>query len=273
MTTTPLAPRTLLFLPASNPRAIEKARGLDVDMVILDLEDSVREEDKESAREAAREAAGSFGDKLVAIRVNGRESDHFWKDLKAVRKSGAGYVVVPKVEAPEAITYAGTCGKPVLAMIETPAAVMNVGHIAGAGGWGVELAGLIVGTNDLGTALKLPPGAGRGSLELALQLVVLAARAKELWAIDGVFNRLEDPEGLAEECRHGRNLGFDGKSLIHPNQVDIARAAFSPSEQELADARALIEAASGGAERFRDAMIEEMHVEQARAMLARHATP
>jgi (3S)-malyl-CoA thioesterase len=266
MTTIPLAPRTLLFLPASNPRAIEKARWLDVDMVILDLEDSVREEDKEAAREAAREAAGSFGNKLVAIRINCRESDHFWKDLKAVRKSGAGYVVVPKVEAPEAITYAATCGKPVLA-------VMNVGHIAGAGGWGVELAGLIAGTNDLAAALKLPPGAGRGPLEMALQLIVLAARAKQLWAIDGVFNRLDDPEGLAEECRHGRNLGFDGKSLIHPGQVDIARAAFSPTEAELADARALVEAASGGAERFRDAMVEEMHVEQARALLARHATP
>lgn len=269
MTSPSLAPRTALFLPASNPRAIEKARGLAVDMVILDLEDAVREEDKDAARAAAQEAAGSFAGKLVGIRVNARESEHFWKDLKAVRKSGAGYVVVPKVETPDGVTYAATCGKPVLAMIETPVGVLNAPNIATTGGWGVELAGLIAGTNDLAATLRLPPGAGRASLAMSLQLIVLAARARGLWAIDGVCNALDDPELLAEECRHGRSLGFDGKSLIHPAQIEIATRAFSPTSEELADARALIDAATGGAERFRGRMIETMHVEQARMLLAR----
>lgn len=266
MTTAPLAPRTLLFLPASNPRAIDKARGLPADMVVLDLEDAVRAGDKERARAAAQEAAGSFAGKLVGIRVNPRDSEHFWKDLQAAGGSGADYVVLPKVETPDTVAYASTAGKPLLAMIETPAGVINAGHIAGAG---PEIAGLIVGTNDLAATLRLPPGAPRGSLETALQLVVLAARAWGLWAIDGVFNRLDDPEGLAAECRHGRDLGFDGKSLIHPNQIAVAAAAFGPTEAELADARALIEAATGGAERFRDRMIEDMHVEAAKALLAR----
>lgn len=265
-----IAPRTALFLPASNPRAIEKARGLAADMVILDLEDAVRAVDKERAREAAKGAAGSFGDRPVGIRVNAEGGDHWKDDLKAVKSSGATHVVVPKVEKPETVVTAAAYAKrPVLAMIETAAGVMNVGPIASANGWGVEIAGLIVGTNDLAASLKLPPAAGRAQMQLALQLVVLAARGREIWAIDGVFNRLDDPEGLAAECAEGRLLGFDGKSLIHPNQLDIARAAFDPTEDELDAARALIAAASGGAERFGDRMIEEMHVEQAKALLKR----
>ena len=106
-------------------------------------------------------------------------------------------------------------------------------------------------------------------MALSLQLVVLAARARELWVLDGVFNRLDDSEGLAAECAEGRLLGFDGKSLIHPNQIDIARAAFDPTEAELDEARALVEAFTGVAERYKDAMIEEMHVDQAKALLAR----
>ncbi len=262
-------PRTALFLPASNARAIEKAKGLAADMIILDLEDAVKAEDKEAAREAVRAVEG-FGDRPFGVRVNGPDSDHWSKDLKAVKKSAATHVVIPKVEKPETIITAGIySGKPVLAMIETPAGVMNVGPIASTSGWGYELAGLIVGTNDLAASLKLPPAAGRAQMALSLQLVVLAARARELWVFDGVFNRLDDPEGLAVECAEGRLLGFDGKSLIHPNQIDIARAAFDPTEAELEEARALVAAATGGAERYKDAMIEEMHVDQAKALLAR----
>ncbi|MCR5869676.1 MULTISPECIES: CoA ester lyase [unclassified Sphingomonas] len=262
-------PRTALFLPASNPRAIEKAKGLAADMIILDLEDAVKAQDKEAAREAVK-AIDGFGDRPFGVRVNGEHSEHWSKDLKAVKKSAATHVVIPKVEKVETIITAGIySGKPVLAMIETPAGVMNVGPIASASGWGYELAGLIVGTNDLAASLKLPPAAGRAQMALSLQLVVLAARARELWVFDGVFNRLDDPEGLAAECAEGRLLGFDGKSLIHPNQIDIARAAFDPTEAELEEARALVAAATGGAERYKDAMIEEMHVDQAKALLAR----
>lgn len=261
MTTAILAPRTVLFLPASNPRAIGKAQGLPVDMVVLDLEDAVKAEDKESARAAARETA--FEGKLTAIRLNTRDSPHFEADLAAARSSRADFVIIPKVETPLQLDLA----KPLLAMIETAAGVLAASQIAAGS---QHLSGLIAGTNDLSHALKLPAGAGRGPLETSLQLIVLAARAHGLWAIDGVYNKLEDQEGLRAECRHGRNLGFDGKSLIHPNQADPARAAFSPGEAELARARALIDAASGGAQRYGDEMIEDMHVEQARALLERN---
>ncbi|RHW16395.1 CoA ester lyase [Sphingomonas gilva] len=265
-----IAPRTALFMPASNPRAIDKARTLAVDMVILDLEDAVKAEDKEAARDAAVAASATFGDRMVGIRVNAEGSDHFKDDLKAVKKSAATHVIVPKVEMPEVIATAGAYAKrPALAMIETPAGVMNVGPIASAKGWGYEIAGLIVGTNDLAAGLRLPPGSGRAAMATALQLVVLAARGREIWALDGVFNALDDPQGLEEECRHGRALGFDGKSLIHPGQIDIAARAFAATETEIAEAHALIAAASGGAERYKDRMIEEMHVEQAKALLAR----
>lgn len=262
-----IAPRTALFLPASNLRAIEKARGLAADMVILDLEDAVKAEDKDAARDAARTTQG-FGDRLFGIRVNAEDSAHWKDDLTAVRESAATHVIVPKVERPETIAYAALyAGRPVLAMIETAAGVMNVGPIAGASGQG--LAGLIAGTNDLAASLKLPPAAGRAQMQLALQSIVMAARAHEIWAFDGVFNKLDDPDGLAAEAAEGRLLGFDGKSLIHPNQIDIARAAFDPAPAELDDARALIAAAGGGAERYKDRMIEAMHVEQARLLLAR----
>lgn len=264
-----IAPRTALFLPASNPRAIEKAHGLAADMIILDLEDAVKTEDKEAAREAAKAVEG-FGGRPFGIRVNAQDSEHWKKDLKAVKKSAATHVIIPKVEKPETIIYAAAyADRPVLAMIETAAGVMNVGPIASATGWGVEMAGLIAGTNDLAASLKLPPAAGRAQMALALQLIILAARGREIWALDGVFNKLDDPEGLAAEAAEGRLLGFDGKSLIHPNQIDIARAAFDPTPAELDDARALIAAASGGAERYKDRLVEDLHVEQAKLLLAR----
>lgn len=266
MFTASSAPRTTLFLPASNARAIEKARGLAADMVILDLEDAVKPADKAAARAAAVAAAGTLGDRPVAIRVNGIGSEWHGDDVAAVTGSAASHVVLPKAEsAAEATMAAGEAGKPLLAMIETPAGVLAAAAIASAHG----VAGLIAGTNDLAATLRLPPGAGRGSMGFALQAIVMAARAGEVWALDGVFNRLDDADGLAAECAEGRALGFDGKSLIHPNQIEIANRAFAASAQEIEDARALIAAAQGGAERFRDRMVEAMHVEQARALLLR----
>lgn len=269
MTTARLAPRTALFLPASNPRAIEKARGLDADMIILDLEDAVRSDAKAAARAAAVIAADEgFSHRLCAIRVNGLDAAEHEADVAAAAGSACDFVVVPKVEsAADAAAVAAACGKPLLAMIETALGVLAAAEIAAVPGVG----GLIAGVNDLRVSLGIPAGSGREGLSLSLQTVVLAARASEVWALDGVFNALDDMEGLAAECRHGRALGFDGKSLIHPNQVAVATQAFGPSEKELADARALIEAAGGGAERFRDRMIETMHVEQARALLERAA--
>lgn len=267
MATAPLAPRTALFLPASNPRAIEKARGLGADLVILDLEDAVRGEDKAEARAAAVAAVGEgFGGSLSAIRLNAVDSPEYEADVAAVATSACDYAILPKAESGDhAGRAAQAVGRPLLVMIETPRGVLNAADIAAVPG--VE--GLIAGTNDLRAELGIPAGAGRDSVSLSLQTIVLAARAAGIWVIDGVFNKLDDSEGLAAECRHGRALGFDGKSLIHPNQIAIAAQAFGPTSDELAEARALIDAASGGAQRFRDRMIESMHVEQARALLAR----
>ncbi|RYE02031.1 MAG: CoA ester lyase [Sphingomonadales bacterium] len=267
MTTAALAPRTALFLPASNPRAIEKARGLAADMVILDLEDAVKPGDKDSARAAAIAAvAEGFGKRLSAIRLNGSDTPEYAADVAAVAASGADYAVLPKAEDPALIAdLSKALGKPLLAMIETPRGVFAAAAIAALPG----VRGLIAGTNDLAATLRLPPGSGREAMGVALQTIVLAARAGDAWAFDGVFNRLDDAAGLETESREGRALGFDGKSLIHPNQIEIAARAFGPTELEIADARALIAAATGGAERYRDSMIETMHVDQARALLAR----
>ena len=267
MTSMALAPRTALFLPASNPRAIAKARTLDCDMVILDLEDAVKPEDKDAARAAAVDAvAEGFGDRLTAIRVNGVDAAEHAADLAAIAGSAAALLVVPKVEDAATIDpIARTTGKPVLAMIETPKGVLAASAIAAVPG----VAGLIAGTNDLKATLGIPSAAGRGGLSLALQTIVLAARAGCVWALDGVYNALADSEGLAAECREGRAFGFDGKTLIHPEQIAAAALAFAATDAEIAEARALLAAFRGGAERFGDRMIEAMHVAQARALLHR----
>ncbi len=257
--------RSALFLPASNPRAIAKARGLPCDLVILDLEDAVKGADKPAAREAAVAAvAEGFGDRLAAIRINGVGTGEHAADLTAAAASRADLVVVPKVETIEQAADCASAGKPILAMIETPAGLLAATAIAAVPG----VAGLIAGTNDLAAALRLPDGADRAGLALALQTIVLAARAAGGIALDGVWNRLDDEEGLLRQCRDGRAFGFDGKTLIHPNQIDAANRAFGPGEAELEDARALVAAASGGAERFRGRMIEAMHVASAERLIA-----
>ncbi len=262
-----LPPRSALYLPASNARAIEKARGLAADMIILDLEDAVKPGLKDEAREAAVEAvAQGFGDRPVAIRINGPESGWYEPDIVAVRGSRAQLVVIPKAESAEIVNQVSELtGKPVLAMIETPRSILNVAAIAAAD----DIAGLIAGTNDLANDLRLPSSLDRSGLTMALQSIVLGARAAGIWALDGVFNKLDDQVGLDAQCAEGRRFGFDGKTLIHPNQIDAANRHWSPSATEIEDARALVEAASGGAERFRDRMIETMHVEMAKRVLTR----
>jgi citrate lyase subunit beta/citryl-CoA lyase len=257
--------RTLLFLPASNPRAIEKARDLAADMIVLDLEDAVKPESKEIARDAAVAAVRQgFGPRLVAVRVNVPGSDWYEADAAALRGSGLAFVILPKAESEEQIRDLSVrVDMPVLAMIETARGVQAAAEVARGA------AGLIAGTNDLSADLAIPPGSGRAGLALGLQTVVLAARAAGIAAFDGVYNRLEDDEGLEAECREGRAFGFDGKSLIHPGQIATANRIFGPSEAELEVAERLLAAATGGAERFEGQMIETLHVEQARALLAR----
>lgn len=236
-------------------------------MIILDLEDAVPEGLKDEAREAAVAACeAGFAGKLTAIRVNGADTRWHIADLAAVLRSDCDFVVLPKVETVAvAEEVAEKAGKPLLAMIETPRGVLAAPAIAD----GFEVAGLIAGTNDLANALGIPAKAGRAGLSMALQTIVMAARAAEIWAFDGVFNDLGNVEALEVECREGRAFGFDGKTLIHPNQIDAANRNWSPSQAEIDDARALIAAASGGAQRFRDRMIETMHVEMATRLLTR----
>ncbi len=261
--------RSLLFLPASNPRAIAKARDLDADLVILDLEDSVADQDKAAARDAATAASlEGYGGRPVAIRVNAAGSAHFGEDVVAVRHARIDYVVLAKAETAKQVADAAwLMGKPVLAMIETPLGVNDAASIAPAA------AGLIAGTNDLSASLGLPIEADRSGLAYALQRTVLAARASGIAVHDGVCNRLQDDDRLVQECEEGRRYGFDGKSVIHPSQLATVNRLFSPSRDEVEAARRLIAAARGGAERHEGRMIESLHVEQARAILAKAREP
>ena len=258
------AVRSLLFLPASNPRAIAKATAAGADLVILDLEDAVKPDDKDSARKAAVEAVSTDWSMPVAIRVNGVGTEWHSLDIDAVARSRADFAVLPRAASAHLThDFAEAVGKPVLAMIETAAGVLAAAEIGSAS------AGLIAGTNDLRADLCLPLDAGREPISTALQLILLAARAAGVAAFDGVFNNLEDGPSFHKEAEEGRRLGFDGKSLIHPNQIEPCHRAFAPSDAEVERAKALVDAFKGGAERFGNEMIERMHVEAAQRLLAR----
>ena len=256
--------RSVLFLPASNPRAIGHARESAADLVILDLEDAVKPGDKDSARTAAVEAVAGEWPMPVEIRINAIGSEWHSLDVDAVAGSNADCAVLARAASGHFVHgVAEALSKPLLAMVETAAGVLAAAEIA------PQCAALIAGTNDLSADLQLPPAAGRQPLQTALQTIVLAARASGVPAFDGVFNDLEDLDGFAAECAESRRLGFDGKSLIHPKQIEACNRAFSPSVEDIARARRLVEAYGGGAERFEGQMIERMHVEAAERLLQR----
>jgi citrate lyase beta subunit len=264
MTLDLFAVRSILFLPASNPRAIAKAREAGADLVVLDLEDAVKPEDKISARAAAVEAVTSAWPMPVAIRLNHAGTAWYDEDVEAVRHSSADAVVIPRAASvDEVMAVKEWADRPTLAMVETASGVLAAADIAR------EAAALIAGTNDLAADLRLPPDAGREPLQMALQSIVLAARAAGIAVFDGVFNGLKDAAGFLSQAGEGRRLGFDGKSLIHPDQIEPCHRAFAPSDEEIERARRLLAAATGGAERFEDRMIERMHVEAAQRLLAR----
>jgi citrate lyase beta subunit len=254
--------RALLFLPASNPRAIAKARASDADLVILDLEDAVRPEDKAGAREAAVSAIAQDWPMPVAIRINGVGTAWHEADLGALASANCDLLVLPSVRSVEEVRGI-KLGIPVAAMIESASAVLDAAAIA------QQCDALIVGTNDLAADLRLP-GVGRAAMGYALQATVLAARAAGIAVFDGVYNAIDDLEGFAAEAAQSRALGFDGKTLIHPGQIAPCHAAFAPSAEEVARAERLVAAATGGAERFEGAMIEAMHVDAARRLLFRN---
>lgn len=264
--------RTVLYLPASNARAIEKARALPADCIILDLEDAVAPEMKPAARDAAVAAAATdFGASEVGIRVNGFGTEWVEADFAAVAASKAAFVVVPKVDGPaqaaEAVALAG--GKPLFAMVETPHGVQQVDAIADVPG----VAGLIAGFADLTKDLRAKPGPDRLPLVYAASRILLAARASAILAFDGVFTSIGDDAGLERETRQAVELGFDGKTCIHPSQLDSVNRLFAPSASEVEHARGLIDAhklamAEGKAvATFKGKMVEVLHVAEAERTL------
>jgi citrate lyase subunit beta/citryl-CoA lyase len=269
--------RSVLYLPASNPRAIEKARGLNADAVILDLEDAVAPDAKADARRAAVAAleAGGFSAR-VGVRVNGLDTPWGADDLAALSGLKPAFVVAPKIESAGAVREVAARlpdGVALWIMVETPLSVLRLDQIAGAGS---PLAALMLGTNDFGERMNLVLDPDREPLKPWLAAVVAAARGHGLLAIDGVVNATDDADRLEAECRQGRAFGFDGKSLIHPNQIAAANAAFSPSPEEVARARDVIaafaaaDAEGKGAIRVGYRMVERLHLEAAHRLLARH---
>jgi len=267
--------RSVLYLPASNPRAVEKARTLPCDVVVLDLEDAVGPDDKAAARDAAVVALrqGGFQAREVGVRVNGLDSDWGDADLTALHAAAPAFIVAPKVSSVEqaaAFTARLPDGAALWAMIETPQALFHLDAIAATPG----LAALMLGVNDLAAMLRCGAAPDREPLKTAMSLTVAAARAHGLSPIDGVFNALDDDAGFQAECRQGRLYGFDGKSLIHPRQIASANIAFSPSADEIAWARAVVAAfedpahAGKGVLRVNGAMVERLHLARARDTLA-----
>ena len=267
--------RSLLYIPASKERALDKARSLPVDAIIFDLEDAVTVEEKVNARATLTSAlaAGGYGRRLRIVRINGLDTEWGAEDARAVCEMQADAVLLPKVGSPEDLDAlsAITGDLPLWAMMETPRGMRNAAAIAAH----PKLAGFVMGTNDLAKDLNTRFRPDRAPLMTSLGLCLLAAKAEGVIIIDGVYNAYLDDEGLAAECAQGRDMGFDGKSLIHPAQVAIANAAFSPSEDEIDLARRQIAAfdeamATGQGVAVVDGrIVENLHVATARDLLAK----
>lgn len=270
--------RSALFMPASNARAIEKAKSLDCDVVILDLEDAVAPDRKAEARDAAvaAVAAGGFGPRELVVRVNGLDTEWGAADAAAIGAAGAEAILLPKVSTPDDLAAARAAvggGVPLWAMIETCAAVVGIGALAGvARAHGLTC--LIAGTNDLAKEMRCRPDAARTPLLPALAGIVMAARSVGIVALDGVSNVLEDGDVLRAECAQGAMFGFDGKSLIHPAQIAAANRAFGADAARLAWARAVVAAfalpenADKGAIRVGGEMVERLHLAEAERVLS-----
>lgn len=277
--------RSVLFMPATNARAIDKARTLPVDGVILDLEDAVAPDAKAQARQAAAAAvrAGGFGHREVFIRINALGTEWAIDDLAAAVQAKPDAIVLPKVDRAGALTDIAELlidlrADPrirIWAMLESPAAVLHAEAIAASSrDPETRLAGFIAGTNDMAkeSGLRIVPG--RAPLVPWLMTCVAAARAYGLAILDGVFNDIADGEGLAAECRQGRDMGFDGKTLIHPSQIAACNEAFSPAAEDVAQARKIIAAfdlpenQGKGVVALDGRMVERMHAEMARRTVA-----
>ncbi|HEX6141431.1 MAG TPA: CoA ester lyase [Geminicoccaceae bacterium] len=269
--------RSALYMPGSNARALEKAKTLPADVLILDLEDAVAPDAKDAARRQVVEAVqgGGYGPREVVIRTNGLATAWGHADLGAVARSGADAVLLPKVESADMVRQAlavlDAAGAPgdlaFWCMMETPRAMLQAAEIAGAG---PRLGALVMGTSDLAKELHAAHTPLRLPMLTALGLCLLAARAEGLAILDGVHLALQDEEGFAAACAQGRELGFDGKTLIHPKQIEAANRAFAPSPETLAQARKIIEAHDAAAREGKGVvvvdgrLIENLHVVEAR---------
>jgi len=270
--------RSVLYMPSSNERALEKAKTIPCDGLILDLEDAVAPDAKPAARDAACAAvkSGEYGNRELTIRINGADTEWHDDDLAAACAAGPDAIVVPKVNSAAAVRTLVAAmednGAPehtkLWAMVETPYAMLHAEEIAGASD---RLTVLVMGTNDLAKELYAEHVPGRQPLLTGLGLALLAARATGKVIIDGVYNDVQNTDGFLAECRQGREMGFDGKTLIHPGQVAGANEAFAPSEKAVEDARGLIEAfesSTGGVVTYNGRMVENLHVESAKRTLS-----
>ncbi|KNG94383.1 HpcH/HpaI aldolase/citrate lyase family protein [Pseudaestuariivita atlantica] len=268
--------RSVLYLPASKERALAKARTLAADAIIFDLEDAVAPDAKDAARATLKAALdeGGFGARRRIVRINASDTPWHADDLAAAAEMQCDAVLLPKVGAPQDILDAAAAlpGRAIWAMIETAAGVLNAAAIAGAH---PALEGFVLGTNDLAKELGARPHPDRLPMMTALQTALLAARMGGLVVVDGVYNAFKDDDGLRRECEQGRDLGFDGKTLIHPAQLDITNAVFAPSADDISLAERQIAAfdeataAGQGVAVVDGRIVENLHVEQARATLAK----
>ncbi|MEX1908983.1 CoA ester lyase [Janibacter sp. Y6] len=273
--------RSVLYMPSSNARALEKAKTLPVDALILDLEDAVAPADKPAARDAACAAvtSGEYGERELTIRVNAIGTQWHDDDMAAVAQAGPAGVVVPKVssadEVRRLVAALEAAGAPestrLWAMVETPTAVLDVREIARASD---RLAALVIGSNDLVKELQADHVPGRAPLLTALSWSLLAAREAGVAILDGVYNDVRDAEGFRAECEQGRDLGFDGKTLIHPGQVEVCNEVFAPSAEAVEDAKGVLaaweEGAGSGVVTYGGKMVEQLHVDVAQRVLATH---
>ena len=267
--------RSVLYIPGSKERALEKARGLTADAIIFDLEDAVTPEEKPAARDLLGRflAEGGYGQRARIVRINALDTDWGREDAAAFAGSAADALLVPKVDGPADLdAVAALAGDlPLWAMMETPAGVLNAAAIAAH----PRLQGMVMGTNDLMKDIGARFRADRLAMQAGLGLCVLAARAHGRIIVDGVYNAFRDEDGLRAECEQGRDMGFDGKTLIHPAQLDIANAAFAPSAAELDLARRQIAAldeavaAGQGVAVVDGKIVENLHIVTAKAVLAR----
>ncbi|MEP4770156.1 MAG: CoA ester lyase [Roseibium sp.] len=277
--------RSALYMPGSNARALEKARTIDVDCLLLDLEDAVAPDAKELARQQVSDAvsAGGYGEREVVIRINGLESAWGEDDLKAAVAAGPDAILVPKVNSPADLqkvahklaVHGVSADLKLWAMMETPEAMLNAAAIGACGlDPEVRLSCFVMGTNDIAkeTRARLIPG--RTVMMPWLMTCVAAARIGGIDILDGVYNAFQDEDGFAAECAQGVDMGMDGKTLIHPKQIAACHAAFSPSEEEVAWARKINEIfdepenASKGAIQVDGKMVERLHADMGKRVIA-----